>query len=117
VVARESTAHETTTDSELGLDTAQLTYASFYRVFTQSVRQYNQGIGTNNPDLSAFRMAGGKLLSWHGQADQLVLTKSAIAYRNRVDALVAGNGCSCCRVCSTAVAAPARRLSTGWVRS
>jgi hypothetical protein len=72
-------------------DTTKLTYASFYQLFTQSVQQYDQGIGTNDADLSAFRKAGGKLLSWHGQADQLVPTKSTVAYRNRVNAVMGGN--------------------------
>lgn len=29
-------------------------------------------IGSDDPDLSAFARSGGKPLSWHGQADQLV---------------------------------------------
>jgi hypothetical protein len=72
-------------------DTKKLTYASFYQLFTQSVREYNQGIGTNDADLSAFRDAGGKLLSWHGQADQLVPTKGTVGYRNRVNLVMGGN--------------------------
>lgn len=72
-------------------DTTKLTYASFSKLFMESVRQYERIIGTNDPDLSAFRDAGGKLLSWHGQADQLVPTQGTVGYRNRVNAVMGGN--------------------------
>ncbi|KAG3184780.1 hypothetical protein PC129_g25292, partial [Phytophthora cactorum] len=38
----------------------------FDRIFHESVAQYASIIGTSDPDLSAFRDAGGKLLVFHG---------------------------------------------------
>jgi hypothetical protein len=36
------------------------------RIFEDSVQEYNPIIGTNSTDLSSFRDAGGKILSFHG---------------------------------------------------
>lgn len=41
-------------------------------------------IGSDDPDLSAFARSGGKPLSWHGQADQLVPTQGTVDYREHV---------------------------------
>ena len=49
-----------------------LTYAQFDQLFAQSVREFSATIATDNPDLSAFRNHGGKILIWHGLADQLI---------------------------------------------
>lgn len=38
----------------------------FDRIFHASVAQYTSMLGTNDPDLSAFRDAGGKLMVFHG---------------------------------------------------
>ena len=73
------------------LVTTQLTYRSFTTLFAASQRQYNRVIGTDDPNLSRFRDAGGKLLSWHGQADQLVPTLGTVDYRERVERLMGGN--------------------------
>ncbi len=44
-----------------------------------------------NPDLSAFRDRGGKLLMYHGWADQLISPENSIDYRASVEAKLAGN--------------------------
>jgi hypothetical protein len=44
-------------------------------------------IGTQNPDISAFRDAGEKTLSWHDLADELIPVGSSVDYYNRVRAL------------------------------
>ena len=41
-------------------------------------------IGTDNPDLSTFRDHGGKIVLWHGWADQLITTQGTIDYYKRV---------------------------------
>jgi hypothetical protein len=38
----------------------------FDDIFAASVKEYNSIMGTNNPDLSGFRAAGAKILSYHG---------------------------------------------------
>jgi feruloyl esterase len=44
------------------------------------------GVNTDNPDLSIFRNRGGKLLTYHGLADQLVPAQGSINYYARVAA-------------------------------
>jgi hypothetical protein len=47
-------------------DTSKIKQEEFDRILKASVDEYSSIVGTDNPDLSAFRDAGGKLLSWHG---------------------------------------------------
>ena len=49
-----------------------VTPAAYERLWDQSVEQYGIVIGTDNPDLTAFRDRGGKAIVWHGWADQLI---------------------------------------------
>ncbi len=72
-------------------DTTKLTYTSFAQIFRASQLRFNDVIGTDDPNLSAFAKAGGKLLSWHGQNDELVPTQGTIAYRERVNRVLGGN--------------------------
>lgn len=53
-------------------------------VFHRSVAAFLDVISTANPDLSAFRDAGVKLLSWLGLADQLIAPEGTIQYYNQV---------------------------------
>jgi hypothetical protein len=41
-------------------------------------------IGTYDPDLSAFRDRGGKVVLWHGWADQLITPRGTIDYYMRL---------------------------------
>ncbi len=66
-------------------DTSKLTYAQYYKLFRQSQAQYNKVIGSDNPDLSAFKRSGAKLLTWHGLADSLIPAQGTIDYRKRVE--------------------------------
>ncbi|HJS93133.1 MAG TPA: tannase/feruloyl esterase family alpha/beta hydrolase [Solirubrobacteraceae bacterium] len=61
-----------------------MTYPQFVRFFLQSFFEFNPVIGTNNPDLTRFRNAGGKLLSWVGTADQLIYPQGVIGYYQSV---------------------------------
>jgi hypothetical protein len=45
-------------------------YDDFVEFFHQSVDEFNDVIGTSNPDLSRFREAGGKIVGWVGTYDQ-----------------------------------------------
>lgn len=73
------------------LDTTKLTYRDFAKLFASSQRQFNKVIGTDDPDLRAFRDSGGKLLTWQGQYDQLIPTQGTVDYRKRVERLMGGN--------------------------
>lgn len=65
-------------------DWKTLDYAGFEQSFRLSHHVFNDAIGTDNPDLSGFRDAGGKVLMWHGWSDQLIFPAGAIDYYDRV---------------------------------
>ncbi|MFJ9865937.1 tannase/feruloyl esterase family alpha/beta hydrolase [Streptomyces sp. NPDC101165] len=72
-------------------DTSKLTYDRFTQLFRQSQAEYDKVIGTDDPDLSAFRKSGGKLLTYHGQADQLIPTRGTVDYRERIERKLGGS--------------------------
>jgi len=65
-------------------DWKTITPAVYQHLWDQSVEQYGLVIGTDNPDLSAFRDHGGRLIVWHGWADQLITAQGSIDYYKRV---------------------------------
>jgi hypothetical protein len=65
-------------------DWQTLTHASYEQLFDQSVEQFNAVLGTDNPDLTAFRDRGGRLLLWHGVADPLIYFEGTVDYYKRV---------------------------------
>ena len=67
-----------------------LTYPQFDPLFAQSVAEFSSTIATDNPDLSAFRHDGGKILIWHGLADQLIFPQGTINYYQRVQQAMGG---------------------------
>lgn len=46
--------------------------------------------GAENPDLSAFRNAGGKLILWHGWADTAIPPRGTLAYRQAMEDRMGG---------------------------
>ena len=73
-------------------DWTTTTYDQYDQLFQQSIEMYSNVIGTDNPDLSGFKNAGGKLIIWHGLADQLIFPQGTINYYNRVMHLMGGKG-------------------------
>ncbi|UXY17907.1 tannase/feruloyl esterase family alpha/beta hydrolase [Streptomyces cynarae] len=73
------------------LDVSEITYSRFTRLFEQSEAEYDKVIGTDDPDLSAFLKSGGKLLTWHGQADQYIPTQGTVQYREQVEREMGGS--------------------------
>ena len=73
------------------LDTTTLSYEQWDTIFADSMAGYNSIIGTDKPDLSAFRDHGGKMITWHGLSDDLIFPKGTIDYRRRVEAAMGGN--------------------------
>jgi hypothetical protein len=59
-------------------------------LWDQSGEQYRTVIGTDNPDLTAFRDRGGKTIIWHGWADQLITADGSIDYYKRVQQRMGG---------------------------
>lgn len=61
-----------------------LNVASFEHDFRTSQAKFNEVIGTDDPDLSAFRRHGGKMITYHGWTDQLIFPRGTINYYERV---------------------------------
>ena len=72
------------------LDWTTISRDRYERFWDQSVEQYSAVIATDNPDLTAFRDRGGKVLIWHGWADQLISTLGTIDYYQRVKETMGG---------------------------
>jgi hypothetical protein len=68
-----------------------LNYQQFAHYFELSVAKFPV-IATNNPNLGAFERDGGKILIWHGLADELIFPQGTIQYYQRIqDTLGAKN--------------------------
>jgi feruloyl esterase len=72
------------------LDAATITPDAYQRFFEQSIEQFTAVIGTDNPDLTAFRDRGGKAIVWHGWADQLITAMGTVDYYRRVQERMGG---------------------------
>lgn len=68
-------------DSSFNTDT--LTRQDYDRLFRQSVNQYFSVIGTESPDLSEMKLAGTKMIAWHGMQDSLIPTHGTVDYYTR----------------------------------
>jgi hypothetical protein len=71
-------------------DYATLTRGGYEQAWDQSLEQYGEVLGTDNPNLSAFRDRGGRLILWHGWWDQLIYPRGTIDYYQRVQQTVGG---------------------------
>ncbi|KAM5342014.1 hypothetical protein ACJ41O_015045 [Fusarium nematophilum] len=65
-------------------DTTQLDPDSFEPLFYQSRDKFSQIMDSANPNLLPFKRAGGKLVIWHGLADQLIYPQDSIKYVDEV---------------------------------
>lgn len=70
-------------------DTSTITYAQAADLFIQSVNQMGN-LSANDPHLSPFSKAGGKMIVWHGLSDNIIPPKGTLIYRQRVEALLGG---------------------------
>jgi hypothetical protein len=61
-----------------------LTEKTFDQAFRDSELKFRQVIGTDNPDLSAFKRHGGKMITYHGLADGLIMSRGTYNYYNNV---------------------------------
>jgi hypothetical protein len=70
-------------------DTTKITYAENAQLFAQSLSEYGNS-SSNDPNLSPFNKAGGKMIVWHGLTDNIAPPKGTLIYRQRVEALLGG---------------------------
>ncbi len=67
-----------------------LTYAQFDHLFQQSVSEFASTFAANDPDLAAFKRDGGKIIIWHGLADQLIFPQGTVRYYRQVQHTMGG---------------------------
>ena len=70
----------------------QLGYSDLANAYAQGVALQSSfsNINTDNPDLSAFHAAGGKMLTYHGLADDKIFPAGSINYFDRVSTQMGG---------------------------
>ncbi|KAH6961949.1 Tannase/feruloyl esterase [Ilyonectria sp. MPI-CAGE-AT-0026] len=56
----------------------------YEQYFRESIHKYGSVIGTDDPDLAQFKKAGGKMITWHGMQDPLIMPNGTIDYYKRV---------------------------------
>ena len=71
-------------------DWTSLTRGEFELLWNQSVEQYGEVTGTDDPDLTRFGDRGGKVIIVHGLADQLIPVAGTIDYYQRVQRRMGG---------------------------
>jgi pimeloyl-ACP methyl ester carboxylesterase len=71
-------------------DWTTLTPAGFELLWRQSVEQYGAVFGTDDPDLTRFRDRGGRIIIYHGLADQLIPAEGTVQYYKRVQERMGG---------------------------
>ncbi|EGD92633.1 hypothetical protein TESG_00207 [Trichophyton tonsurans CBS 112818] len=75
---------------DVNFDLSTITYADMPKLFQQSIDEFDKIAGGSNPDLSALKKSGTKLLTWHGLADQLIHPQTSIKYRQEVERRMGG---------------------------
>ena len=71
-------------------DWQTLNYSNYPQFFSDTVDKVGPMMASDNPDLSAFRAGGGKLLMYHGWSDPLIMPEGSIDYYNRVNETMSG---------------------------
>jgi pimeloyl-ACP methyl ester carboxylesterase len=64
--------------------TGSMTQEEFFDGLRSSNVDYSGILGTNDPDLSNFKAKGGKMITWHGMADEAIPPLGTIAYYEEV---------------------------------
>jgi hypothetical protein len=71
-------------------DWQTLNYDNYLQFFRDTVEQVGPVMASDNPDLSAFRDRGGKVVMWHGWADPLIVPEGTIDYYDAVTKRLGG---------------------------
>jgi hypothetical protein len=67
-----------------------LDYDNYLQFFKDTVAQVGPIMASDNPNLAPFRDHGGKVVMWHGFADQLIVPEGTIDYYNAVTQALGG---------------------------
>ena len=69
---------------DLDFDVTQMADEQFFSFLAQSEKEYDAEVGAADPDLSLFRAAGGKMIVWHGLADEAIPPNGTVVYYQQV---------------------------------
>lgn len=67
-----------------------LTVQNYEAFFSDNARMVGPMMATDDPDLSAFKRRGGKLIMYHGWSDNLIMPQGTVRYYDRMKQAVAG---------------------------
>ncbi|VUC37519.1 unnamed protein product [Clonostachys rosea] len=73
------------------LDTKHTSFDTFESLYFRSVQLFTDILGTDDPDLSDFKNAGGKLLTWHGMADAYIAHPGTTLYWDKLQKKMGGS--------------------------
>lgn len=73
-------------------DVAGLDSDALRKLFNESAHEFAGVIDSSSPDLSGLKKAGGKLLVWHGGADNVIFPQATAQYYDEVAKSVSGGG-------------------------
>lgn len=65
-------------------DITNMSHTEYDAILHRSVNQYKSIISTDDPDLSEFKGAGGKMITWHGLADTVIAPEGTTDYYENV---------------------------------
>lgn len=65
-------------------DISAITHEEWDELIHASINEYDSIIGTSDPDLSAFKRKGGKMINWHGTVDAAIPFNGSTDYYDRV---------------------------------
>lgn len=71
-------------------DFTKLSFAQYLQDFRISEEEYHNIIGTDDPNLEAFKKRGGKIIMYHGLYDDLIPPGGSYNYYDRVLAVMGG---------------------------
>lgn len=71
-------------------DWTMMSLPKFEQLWRQSVEEFGAVFGTDDPDLTRFRERGGKIIIFHGLADQLIPAAGTVDYYKRVQEKMGG---------------------------
>ncbi|RAK96258.1 tannase and feruloyl esterase [Aspergillus ibericus CBS 121593] len=61
-----------------------MTQPQFFHAMHSTIAAYTSILGTTDPNLTPFKSAGGKLIAWHGLADEVIPPNGTISYYQEV---------------------------------
>ncbi|KAI8964689.1 tannase and feruloyl esterase [Daldinia sp. FL1419] len=73
---------------DLSADATEVTHEEFEYMFRTLRRIFSSSLQATDPDLSAFKEAGGKMITLHGLADQAITPASTLEYYKQVTKLI-----------------------------